>query len=509
MEFVKNGYGKTGKRRWKCLTCGTTFSTNWKNERCYHDKPHLNKRVFEEIVNRTPFSGICRQLSITPTTLYQKIDFLQRQCLRYAASKEKKMLEGKVHFKELHISVDEQHYSINWKSRKDRKNVVLYGISSADNRSGFVFGSHVNFDSGVTSEDVEVKAFLCGDYKKEPPVRKYARYWLVRDYKEYSRKTPKIYSEKSFHTEEMDKEWDHVVETAQREGKTIYMVDENDVEWKLPDEGVLIHSEYSLQAHFFFLKKLLDNNFDKVFFYLDNADFISRNACLIAFQKEVLEEKCDAFFVKINKDMKIDERDTRISKSKRRLQEFMENHPDMKETEAKLAIIKNSIDINRNPKEVREGTSDWDGWIFHPFARRDEPEKEIRYLNDNGTKSNKEVAQMMLHASIYGVETYYQQIHRLLSPMERSLNTASSFGRRWSGFSPYNPSVVQKLLDIFRIYHNYVMIKSSDRRKPKGKRRTPAMIMGLTYAPAKIEDIIYFENTQEGVDENEICEFGF
>lgn len=61
--------------------------------------------------------------------------------------------------------------------------------------------------------------------------------------------------------------------------------------------------------------------------------------------------------------------------------------------------------------------------------------------------------------------------------------TASSNRRAWHGYSAYNPAVIAKLLDIFRVFYNYA--------KPGAQDQTPAMRLGLAQAPASIEDIIY------------------
>jgi len=76
------------------------------------------------------------------------------------------------------------------------------------------------------------------------------------------------------------------------------------------------------------------------------------------------------------------------------------------------------------------------------------------------------------------------QVRRRLSLLERPIKTASKTGRTWHGYSPYNPSVISKLLDIFRVYYNYCLAGKD--------KNTPAMRVGLAKGKVALEDIIYF-----------------
>ena len=56
--------------------------------------------------------------------------------------------------------------------------------------------------------------------------------------------------------------------------------------------------------------------------------------------------------------------------------------------------------------------------------------------------------------------------------------------RLWFGKNAYNPSVLAKLVEIFRTYFNYCEVGED--------KRTPAMRMGLARGPVAEEDILYF-----------------
>lgn len=56
------------------------------------------------------------------------------------------------------MAVDKQDYEVNWSERKDKRNIVLSAITSADNKTGYVFGIHPNFDGSLDKEEIEEDA---------------------------------------------------------------------------------------------------------------------------------------------------------------------------------------------------------------------------------------------------------------------------------------------------------------------------------------------------------------
>ena len=74
------------------------------------------------------------------------------------------------------------------------------------------------------------------------------------------------------------------------------------------------------------------------------------------------------------------------------------------------------------------------------------------------------------------------QLRRGVSLLERPIQTASSARRTWHGYSPYNPEVVVKLLEIYRVYYNYVQVGEDG--------KTPAMRIGLATEPVAVEDLL-------------------
>ncbi len=96
------------------------------------------------------------------------------------------------------------------------------------------------------------------------------------------------------------------------------------------------------------------------------------------------------------------------------------------------------------------------------------------------------LAQLYLKASLHAVDSYFNQVRTRLSPLQRAVHSPSSARRTWYGKQPYDPRMVQKLLDLLRLFHNYCL-------KSKKDKMTPAMRLGLARAPIDLDEVIYFQ----------------
>jgi len=179
------GLSPSGSRRYRCNLCKKTFSVG--KSTTGHKQPHKNRLIFSLLMNKSPMRRVCEVADIDPKTLYGKIDFLYRQCLAFAADREKRLLSG-MEIPRLYLGVDRQDYIVNWTRHADRRNVMLHAVGSADNNTGYVFGMHLNYDANADSETIEADALAVGDYQVKPPFRCYARCWLKEDYVEAVRK---------------------------------------------------------------------------------------------------------------------------------------------------------------------------------------------------------------------------------------------------------------------------------------------------------------------------------
>jgi transposase-like protein len=469
-KYHNFGKTKAGSPRFRCRSCGKTFSLKAKPS-LRQRKPHKNGQIFQLLVNKVPFSRICEIAGISFQTLYRKIDFIHRQCLLFVGNRERQIPD--MGLKRLYLAVDRQDYVVNWTDQMDKRNVVLSAVGTADNRSGYVFGMHLNFDPGMDPSQVIAEVALRGDSNIPAPFRRHARLWIPDDFEKTTR------GDFSVHTlSRAGRLFDEIRGTygqaLQRDDIEVF--ETPDITNRLPNNGLQVHSEYTLYGHFFFLRDLF-KNVEKVRFFLDQESGI-RAACLSAFVDEVLQKRCDAFYVRINKDLTVNEKRRRRAECIRELEEMRESFP--ADTDLELELIKirmqGLIPIGK-----------WqDKWLYHPLPNMSEPDKAVCWLTDLKDRAYDEdhLARLYKMASLHGIDRFFMQVRRRLSLLERPMTSSSNSGRRWYGYSAYNPENVTKLLDIFRVFYNYVELGDD--------KKTPALRVGLAKGKITIEDILYY-----------------
>ena len=466
-------FGKTaiGNPRWRCGACGKTFSQNIKATARQRES-HKNKTIFKLLVNKMPVRRIIEVADIHPKTFYHRLDFLHRQCQAFAAHRERGL--ANLPIRRLYIGVDRQVYLVNWVVRKDKRNIQLSAIAAVDNEHGYCFGMHLNFDPSLDSEAIQAEVEKNGDLGMPYPHRRFARLWLNADHDDASEKSVTSKRRKLGLLSEIDETY-----AAALERDDIESPDVPSPVARLPEYGMQIHGEYTMYAHFFFLKRLL-GNVQKWRFFIDQDSGL-RAACLSAFHDEIRARTADVFYVRIARHMTVDEKRHMCNDAKALLAQAKVAHPGMKPQEVKLLLIKERL-ARMSPH------GKWrDRWLDHPFPTMSEPEKAVAYLTDLGDYDEDHQAWLYNKASLHGVDSFFNQIRRRLSLLERPLRSKSNKGRIWNGYSPYNPGNVAKVLDIMRTVHNYILT---------GKHgKTPAELLGLAQAPLDYEDIIYFPST--------------
>jgi hypothetical protein len=248
---------------------------------------------------------------------------------------------------------------------------------------------------------------------------------------------------------------------------------------QLPASGMQTHFEYTVHAHFRLLHRLLGGA-GKVRFFFDLDDTI-RAACLSAFKSEIREGKADAFFVRIDKDLTVDERLKLVRQSKDQFNQLRAslNRPELDDWKIRVMLMAEKLRAMPKKHGGRR-----EPWIKFPEHTMGEPKKAICYLTDRSDYGLARMAIIHSRASLHSIDRYFMQLRRLLSLLERPISTPSNAGRVWRGYSPYRPERIQQLLDIYRVYYNYVA---------KGKdKKTPAMRIGMAKGRIRIEDILYF-----------------
>jgi hypothetical protein len=205
-----------------------------------------------------------------------------------------------------------------------------------------------------------------------------------------------------------------------------------------------------------------------------------RAACFAAYREEILDGRCDAFYVRINKDLNLHQKQRLVKQAEWEMEEFDAEHPyDLSKSSLRLLKILEEM-------ERLETVGRWnDRWLNYPFPDMSEPEKAICYLTDRGDYDKEHLARLYLKGSLHAVDSYFNQVRTRISPLQRA-NHSQSAGRTWYENQPYDPRLVQKLLDLLRVYRNFCL-------KSRKDKETPAMRLGLAKTPIDLDDVINFQ----------------
>jgi transposase-like protein len=503
-HYHKDGKNKSGAQRYVCRACDHKFSLN-DNPAAGQKKSSQNDLIFRLLVNKMPLQRICEVVQISMSTLYSKIDFLFEQCQAFAASHERNL--PNLSIRRLQISVDRQDYIVNWDDTLDKRNVIIHALGSSDNRSGFVFGMHPNIDPAVKREVVEEDAKGVGDYDRKPPFRQYARYWLAPD---FNQPRVRVASKKSGKQKLIESIAETYAEAELRQD--IEAFDEMSADVTVSRTGMQVHGEYTMYGHFVFLKHLLQKT-EKIRFYMEKESGM-RAACLSAFAEDIRNGRVDAFYVKINKEMTISQKNTAMAIGRRELEAFRAAsiaYEDVEDHDLRAFMFTEKIEGGQFFFSGKYK----DKWYLYPAPPKNEPEKAVSWLTDTGGKgyAADHLAKLMLRASLFGIDRYFMQVRRRISLLERPISSSSATGARWYGYSPYNPVVIAKILEIFRVYHNYISgtsdmkprkLQEGEKKRNPGEARktysTPAMrlgrvesgTVGLVDRKFEVEDVLEF-----------------
>ena len=453
----------------RCKACKKLFSVPTSSTP-RQKRPELNAQIFQLLINKLPMRRICEVADVGPETLYTKLRFLQERCVSFLRVVEGPLLSGKS-LPNLLLSVDRQDYLINWGTNEDRRNIRLHGLGSADNRTGFVFGMHLDYDSTLDPGQIEIDAKDVGDYNFEPAFRQHARLWLKQDWNDptlqYNRRKTR----------------------ATREGVPVSSIAATDLaaRWdgddsKLPGRGMKVRSEYTMLAHFELLAQLTAGS-PSVLLYLDQ-DAGMRSACHVGFLDRIRAGTAETFFVRIRKDMTVDDKRLAVAQVSARLARARRDYPELTDRKLRVAVMEAALRRDVVPSRWQ------DRWAAHPFPDMSEPEKSLCHLTDRDGLSPSRRAAFHVYGSLHGIDRFFMVLRRRCSLLERPIHTASNTGRVWASGNPYRPWVVEHLLTLMRVAYNYHLIGAD--------KKTPAMRLGLADAPWSLHDILAGEVSRQG-----------
>ena len=144
-----------------------------------------------------------------------------------------------------------------------------------------------------------------------------------------------------------------------------------------------------------------------------------RAACLAAFQPEITARTADAFYVRIAKELTVNQKRAELAASRARFEAAKQAHPGLSDSELQLVLIKAAI-------AQMATLGKWqDRWLTHPLPDMSEPQKAVCYLTDCGDYDADHLAWLYRKASLHGIDRFFMQVRRRLSLLERPIASAS------------------------------------------------------------------------------------
>ena len=343
--------------------------------------------------------------------------------------------------------------------------MCLQTVTTTDISSGYVLGCHSNINPDHDLKKVERELQESGDLDVPSAFRPYAHFLLGDDYGR-SGNTP----EELKHVDLLDDVEQKYLEMTAR--KDFGVAEVLNRYTSPPAEGVQVRFDYTLYGHFAWLKHTLPVD-NEIIFYLA-YDSGLREACLSLFSRNIIENTANAFYVRTEHNLSIAAKRQRIREANEALRKHQKKYPDMDAKGIELALIKDRM-------STMPAIGHWgDRWLIHPHPHMGEPGKAVSHATNNGKGDTETLSEYYRRASLYPSRHFYERLQNRISVVPEQNETGPS--GQWNLYGAYKPSVVIKLIEIFRTYNNFVLTDKYG--------QTPAQRLSLVSEVLTIKDII-------------------
>ncbi|WP_434171686.1 exonuclease domain-containing protein [Vibrio natriegens] len=466
-------------QRLECRACkGKFFVPTFGEHKQSHWK--LNERIFEELVGKGVINRIYEMLrkhGCSRKLIYNKIDFIHRQCVEFDSWQVRQNLD-RLKGKSLSLSMDRQHYLVNWNDKDIKKPSKIVNTTTTDNESGFTFACTLNFDYEADTRKIIKDSIKVKDHEKQEWRRKYARYVVSND-----------------QIDEDD--------------------DDDTLEANIPQSGMLIKQTYSAMAHVEMMKPFYET-MEHASLYADDDSGFELSIALVL--KDLIKSG-KVFPVLVRED----------KNNGSSLQDAATRHETRKEMFEEQNLSLDSLkglkgedfkkEMARLTKEfwvakASSGQPEKSEWLVHPFPSANRV-LEVKPLINIFADANHSMWQPVsgngvFEVSTKGVDNHFQSIRRRINMLERPVTSATN-RNRWNGYASYNPKWSVKLIEIFRVFMNYIHTDGI-RLEKQGKSQdfirenetTPAKRLGLVDKNFTMKDILEFSAAKETILEKRI-----
>lgn len=443
-EYCGHGRTASGAIRKRCKRCRATLTLGTR----YRAKTAraINKDIVKDLVNRGALNAILRKLDIAPITLYDRIDFIHAKMVAFEAFKLRKLRAGGRRRKHFALATDAQDHMVNWANRDRRVAIQLSTITTADNYTGFIFRSDVNFDPTVGDiighfaallerDDFSVPEGLGLSHRSVLPsfhraVGHVLRSKQIKDLPEAKRQ--KLLTELKALCPDFDRDGD--------------IVSDN------PVRGALVKKPYTGIAHFMLIAETLPADAELHVMLDPEGAFVS--AAPVGFAAPLKDGRADLTFITFNKELTNPKKKARVAKFKAELEKFIAS--DCDPTDDVATIRRAFIERHAIALDFRTIGVPADWWTV-PIQTMYEPDKKVGIAHQRRIGTDEEIHQRKIElldrSSLHAVDSFFNVLRQRVSYLHRAGMSRSS-GSFYNAFQPYRPDMVQKIVDIARVYFN-------------------------------------------------------
>lgn len=509
-EYHAHGRTRFGSERLKCKRCKSTLTLG--SHFRAKTGASVNKDIVLDLVNRGALRAIMRKCSIGANILYDRIDFIHEQMVAFEAFKLQQVRRAKgKHRRHFSLATDGQDHQVNWATRFRRYGIKVSTISTADNLTGFVFRTDVNFDP-TTGDVVKHLADLLskGDFEVEDGLGLSRRYALQSFFRAVR------YALRARRTSSPDPRDEYLLSELNRLAPDTE--DDNPTTITSPIHGVMVSNMYTAIAHFMLIAETLPPDADV--HIMTDPDFNFVAATPVGLKELLSTKRADLTFVHFNKDVTTPGKQQRVADYKRKLEEFAAGcDPKWDATQVRHAFIDQyAIHLPKGHVGVQAS------WWRLPVQTKYEPDRCVgifyqRPIHDP-EQDHQRTIELLDRSSLHSVDSFFNVMRQRVSFFHRAGLSRSSQSF-YNAFQPYRPDMVQKIVDIARVYFNWVdprpfrlsrkfegkvakehsnfnekLEKVSDeneRRERREAHSTPAMRMRLAKSPVRLETIVYMD----------------
>ncbi len=481
-RYRRHGHYNTPENPYyQCKECLKRVLVSRKVPRIRDGNRALAADVFSRVANKSPMRRTVAGAGLSGNSAYYRIlDFIHRRCREMNGAFTRSFLTGERRLPAaMNVAIDSQSLMVNWPSKVQRRTVEMTSCCSVDSASRFILELDVNHDPRFDPFEVNRESAERDDLTRKEAFRRYARFWLAGDEMHAGRSAQRQMGRAAANRAV------GAIQDAFRAANAYADVAEMEIvpgHGPLRDtmlrNGMLVKTGYRTLGHMFVLRELLKGaGVERLQLSMDEH-LSTISAFMCAFQAQIAGGRAHGFLVRYDKDCPIDDREELYKAAHQRMRAFARarNLQGLDREDIGIEMIRESLNTGGLPES---------GWLPHPLPTQQEPNKEVRWITQDPEIEAGGRARLYFGASLGRVDNVFELTRRFLSSLERPFYTPSrGWNQVWYGYAPYNPDMVLKYLDIFRVVNNFIHTGSKD-------GATPAMRLGFADRPLSYADILW------------------